>query len=349
MVNFAIIGCGRISGKHIGAIKQTVGAKIVAVCDIVEERAKKTASELGCKHYTDYNLLLQDPMIDVVNLCTPSGLHPEMTVKAARSGKSVVCEKPIAMIMSDASKMINECRQNKVSLFIIKQNRYNPPIVSLKKAIDEGRFGRIFLANVTVRWSRDQKYYDQDAWRGKILTDGGVLLNQTSHHIDMLRWLMGDVESVICKKATYAHDIETEDTAVAIFKFKNGAMATFEGTTCTFPRDLEGSISVLGEKGSAKVGGFAMNKMDVWQFTDMKEEDSEITHAITNPPNVYGFGHIPFMFDVVKSLQANKAPKIDGEEGIKTLKVIIAMLKSAKLGREVFVDEITNEDNTYYY
>ncbi|MGV8142513.1 MAG: Gfo/Idh/MocA family protein [Candidatus Pacearchaeota archaeon] len=349
MVNFGIVGCGRISGKHIGAIKQTIGAKIIAVCDINEERAKKTAQELGCKYYTDYNLLLQDPMIDVVNICTPSGLHPEMTIKAAKAGKNVVCEKPIALTMKDAHDMVEECKKNRVSLFIVKQNRYNPPIVSLKKAIDEGRFGRIFLANVTVRWSRGQDYYDQDAWRGKIISDGGVLLNQTSHHIDMLRWLLGDVESVICKKATYGHNIETEDTAIAIFKFKNGAMATFEGTTCTFPRDLEGSISVLGEKGSVKVGGFAMNKMDVWQFTESKEEDHSLVHSITNPPNVYGFGHIPFMFDVVKSLQSNNSPKIDGDEGLRTLKVIIAMLKSAKLGKEVFVDEIKSDDDTYYY
>lgn len=349
MVNFGIVGCGRVSGKHIGALKQIVGARIIAVCDTNAERAKKAAIECACKEYTDYESFLVDPMIDVVDICTPSGMHPEMAIKAAQAKKHIVCEKPIALTMKDAAEMINECKKNKVSLFIVKQNRYNPPIVHLKKAIDEGRFGRIFLGNVTVRWSRGQNYYDQDSWRGKINSDGGVLLNQTSHHIDMLHWLLGDVESVICKKATFAHEIETEDTAIAMLKFRSGAIATYEGTTCTFPKDLEGSISILGENGSAKVGGFAMNKMDVWQFNDTKEEDKDIMHSITNPPNVYGFGHLPLLKQVVESLRANKEPKIDGEEGSKSLRVIIAMLKSAKLNREVFIDEINNDDGNYYY
>jgi len=349
MVNFGIIGCGRVSGKHIDALKQIVGAKIVAVCDINEEKAQKAAIQAGCKYYTNYDELLSDQIIDVVNICTPSGMHPEMTIKAARAGKSIVCEKPIALTMKDASAMIKECKQNRVSLFVVKQNRYNPPIVHLKEAIDKGRFGRIFLANITVRWSRGQDYYDQDAWRGKILSDGGVLLNQTSHHIDMIRWLLGDVSSVICKKATFAHEIETEDTAIALLKYKNGAIATYEGTTCAFPRDLEGSISILGEKGSVKIGGFAMNKVDVWQFAEPHAIDEHIVHSITNPPNVYGFGHLPMLKEVVRSLQANQEPKIDGEEGSKSLRVIIAMLKSAKLNKEVFVDEISDEDVNYYY
>ncbi len=349
MVNFGIVGCGRVSGKHISALKQIVGARITAVCDISEERAKKAAVETGSKCYLSYDEMLKDPMVDAINICTPSGLHPEMTIKAARAGKHIVCEKPIALKMKDAKNMLEECKKARVSLFVVKQNRYNPPILHLKKAIRDGRFGRIFLANVTVRWSRGQDYYDRDAWRGKIVHDGGVLLNQTSHHIDMLQWLVGEIDSVICKKATFAHNIETEDTAVAVLKFKNGAIGTFEGTTCTFPKDLEGSISILGEKGSVKVGGFAMNKMETWQFKEPIAEDNEIVHSITNPPNVYGFGHSPLLQEVVTSLRANQGPKIDGEEGAKSLKAIIAMLKSAKLNREVFLDEITDDDDEHYY
>ncbi len=349
MVNFAIVGCGRVSGKHIDSLKQIVGAKIVAVCDVNEEKAKKASTQAGCKYYTDYNDLLKDSNIDVVNICTPSGMHPEMTIQAAKAGKNVVCEKPIALTMKDAHAMVQECKKNRVSLFVVKQNRYNPAIVQLKEAIEKGRFGRIFLANATVRWSRGQDYYDQDSWRGKISSDGGVLLNQTSHHIDMLQWLIGEITSVICRKATFAHEIETEDTAIALLKYKNGAIATYEGTTCAFPRDLEGSISILGEKGSVKIGGFAMNKVDVWQFSEPYAIDEHIIHSMTNPPNVYGFGHLPMLKEVVKSLQANQEPKIDGEEGSKSLRVIIAMLKSAKTGKEIFVDEINDEDVNYYY
>ncbi|MBS3083556.1 Gfo/Idh/MocA family oxidoreductase [Candidatus Pacearchaeota archaeon] len=349
MVNFGIVGCGRISGKHIASLKQIPNAKIVAVCDINQERCMKAANECMCKSYSTYEEMLQDKDVEVVNILTPSGLHPTMAIQAAKAGKHVVCEKPIALTIKDANHMVLECEKAGVLFFTVKQNRYNPPIIHLKKAIDEGRFGRLFLANVTVRWSRDKNYYKQDAWRGTIKYDGGVLLNQTSHHIDMLQWMLGDVISVICKKANFFHDIEVEDSAVAILKFRNGAYATFEGTTCTFPRDMEGSISILGEKGSAKVGGFAMNKMEHWQFTEPKEEDQDIIHTITNPPNVYGFGHLPLLKSVVETITSRNVQRIDGDEGLKTLKIIIAMLKSAKENREVFLKELNNEDEVYYY
>ncbi|MFH1307823.1 MAG: Gfo/Idh/MocA family oxidoreductase [archaeon] len=348
MVNFAIVGCGRVSGKHISSLKQIPKAKIVAVCDTKESRAIEVAKDCQCKCYFDYDEMLRNPEIEVVNICAPTGMHAEMTVKAAKADKHIVCEKPIALTMKDATEMIKACKENNVKLFIVKQNRYNPPIMHLKKAIEVGRFGKIYIANTTIRWSRNQQYYDQDEWRGTILQDGGVLMNQTAHHTDMLRWLVGDVESVFCKKDTFAHKIETEDSAVAVLKFKNGAIGTYEGTTCTFPKDLKGSISVLGERGSVEIGGFAMNKMDIWQFSETLPEDAEIVHTITNPPNVYGYGHLPLLQEVVECIHKGVPEKISGDDAKETLRLIVAMLKSAKENKEVRLDEISNEDDNYY-
>jgi UDP-N-acetyl-2-amino-2-deoxyglucuronate dehydrogenase len=331
-VNFAIIGCGRIFSKHASAISDLENAKLVAVCDVVEEKAKKMAEEYKCDYFTDYKEMLKQPAIDVVSVCTPSGFHCEMTLNSARSKKHVVTEKPMAMNMKEAREMVKVCKEEGVKLFVVKQNRYNTPIKEMKKALDEGRFGKLFLGNIKVHWTRPQEYYDQDEWRGTRARDGGVLMNQASHHVDMLRWMMGEPQSIVGFCSTMTHDIESEDTAVAIVKFKNGAFATIETTTSIFPKNIEGSISVFGDAGSAKVGGTAMNKIDVWEFKDNKETKETMEKFSTNPPNVYGFGHQEYFKDVVKSILEDLDPVVDGNEGLKSLELIEGIYTSIEMG-----------------
>jgi len=346
-IRFGLIGCGRVSRKHIDAIKKIPGAEIVSVCDIVEEKAKKLADEIGCRPYTDYKEFLKSSM-EVVNICTPPSTHAKIVEDVAKFGRNIICEKPIAIRMSEAKKMIDVCKKFKVKLFIVKQNRYNLPIIKLKEAISKKRFGDFFFLNTTIRWSRGQDYYDQDKWRSEKNGGGGVILNQSSHHIDMLHYLGGEIESVNCIKKTFAHNIEVEDGSVVIFKFKSGALGTYEGTTCTFPKDTEGSISILGKKGSVKIGGFAMNKVDLWNFDEELPKDKEIKNMITNPPNIYGFGHFDMLKEIVNCLRNNKKSILEGDEIIESLRIMMAMQKSAKENREVLISEITDKDDNYY-
>ncbi|MBD3252117.1 gfo/Idh/MocA family oxidoreductase [Candidatus Pacearchaeota archaeon] len=347
-IKFGLIGCGRVSKKHLDSIKLIDDAELKAVCDIVEERARDVSEKMGCEYYTDYKELLKDDEIEVVNVCTPPSEHEEMVVNCAKSKKHIICEKPMSLRLLEAKNMIEACRHNNIRLFIVKQNRYNLPIKKLKEAINNERFGDLFFLNATVRWSRDQNYYDRDPWR-KLKNGGcGVLMNQTSHHLDMLYYLGGEIESVNCYKKTFAHDVEVEDGAVAVIKFKNGALGTFEGSTCAFPKDIEGSISILGRKGSVKIGGFAMNKVDFWMFDDRGKEDEEMNYLITNPPNVYGFGHFDLIREVINCLKNEKDSELDGDKVIESLKLIIAMQRSAKENREVFLSEFNEEDGEYY-
>ncbi len=338
-LNFAVIGCGRIARKHIPIIDQLENANLVAVCDIKEERAKKWAGEYNVPYYTNYfEMLDKEKSIDVVNILTPSGSHAKITIDVAQYGKHVVVEKPMALKLEDADKMITECDKNGSRLFVVKQNRYNLPVQKLREALEHGRFGKLVLGTVRVRWSRDQAYYDMDPWRGTWAQDGGVLTNQASHHIDLLEWMMGDVESVFAKTTTALMNIEVEDTGVAILKFTNGALGLIEATVCTRPNDLEGSISILGEKGTVEIAGFAVNKIRVWQFVDKKPEDEEIIREYNqNPPDVYGFGHYEYLKNVIDSIMNNKHALVDGLEGRKSLELINAIYESVETGKEVFL------------
>lgn len=337
-IKFGIIGCGKVSSKHIEALNKLKNAKLVAICDNNKKKVDILTSKYNVKSYYDYNSILNDQDINVICICTPSGLHAQMAIDAAKAGKHVITEKPMALSLEDADKTIEECKNNNVRLFVIKQNRYNPPIQQLKRALDEKRFGKLVLINTTVRWCRPQEYYDQDAWRGTIEMDGGVLMNQASHHIDLVRWLGGDVKSVFAKIAIQTHNINVEDTGLVLLKFKNGALGVIEATTCAYPKNLEGSITVLGEKGSVKVGGPVVNKLEMWEFKDYRNDDEVYTkHSIT-PPNVYGFGHIEVYKNIIGSLINNKDPLIDGIEGRKTLQLILAIYESARTGKEVFLD-----------
>src|SRR5687768_10582381 len=260
----AFSGCGRISKNHFEAIAKIDGLELAAVTDTDTERAERAGAEWNVPHFTSYEKMLAETKADIVAIATPSGLHPAQGIAAARAGMHVVTEKPMAISLTGADELVKACDAAGVHLFVVKQNRLNPPVQLLKRAIDRGRFGRIFLANCTVRWARPQEYYDQAPWRGTWEFDGGAFMNQASHYVDLIQWLVGPVESVIAKTATLARRIETEDTGVAVLKFRSGALGTIEVTMLTYPRNLEGSITILGERGTVKIGGTAVNKVEHW-------------------------------------------------------------------------------------
>jgi UDP-N-acetyl-2-amino-2-deoxyglucuronate dehydrogenase len=254
---------------------------------------------------------------------------------AARAGKHVICEKPMAIDLAGADALVQACDEAGVHLFVVKQNRLNPPIQLLRRAIDKGRFGRIYLANTTVRWTRPQEYYDQAPWRGTWEFDGGAFMNQASHYVDLIQWLVGPVESVMAKTATLARRIETEDTGVAILKFRSGALGVIEVTMLTYPRNLEGSITILGEKGTVKIGGTAVNRVEHWAFAEYDDDDKLVESASTNPPTVYGYGHRGYYANVLAVLLGKARPDTDGRAGRKSLELILGIYESARSGREV--------------
>jgi UDP-N-acetyl-2-amino-2-deoxyglucuronate dehydrogenase len=279
--------------------------------------------------------MLKEADADVVTIATPSGLHAEQGVAAARAGKHVVMEKPMAISLTGADALVQACDKAGVQLFVVKQNRLNPPIQLLKRAIDRDRFGRIYLASCTVHWARPQEYYDQAPWRGTWEFDGGAFMNQASHYVDLIQWLMGPVESVMAKTATLARRIETEDSGVAVLKFRSGALGSIQVTMLAYPRNLEGSITVLGEKGSVKIGGTAVNKVENWQFAEYDDDDKMVEASETSPPNVYGLGHQGYYRNVLSVLRGEARPDTDGRAGRKSLELILGIYESAKTGREV--------------
>ncbi len=340
MLKFALVGCGRIAKRHseLLGLDQIENAKLVAVCDTVEHKAKAISEKFDIPYHTDMNEMMEKEDIDVIVILTESGYHAKHVINLAQYKKHMVVEKPMALTLDDADKMIHTCDENGCKLFIVKQNRFNLPVIKLKEAMDQGRFGKLVLGTVRVRWCRPQEYYDMDSWRGTWAYDGGVLTNQASHHIDLLEWVMGEVESVFAKSVTALSNIEVEDTAVVTVKFRNGALGIIEATTATRPKDLEGSISVLGEKGSVEIGGFAVNEMKTWSFSTKKSEDDEVIEKYSvNPPNVYGFGHKAYYDHVIDSILNNRKQLVDGLEGRKSLELISAIYESIETGREVFL------------
>jgi len=340
VLRFALVGCGRIAKRHSELLgyNQIENTSLVAVCDIDEEKAKKIGEQFSVPYYTNMDEMMQKESIDVVSVLTESGFHAKHVINLAKYGKHIVVEKPMALTLDDADEMIQACDENGCKLFIVKQNRFNVPVVKLKEAMNQKRFGKLVLGTVRVRWCRTQEYYDQDDWRGTWAMDGGVLTNQASHHIDLLEYMMGDVESVFAKGTTALVNIEAEDTAIVTLKFKNGALGIIEATTAVRPKDLEGSISILGETGTVEIGGFAVNKMLHWNFTHKKEGDNEVMEKYSvNPPNVYGFGHQAYYEHVVESILNNKKHLVDGLVGRKSLELISAIYESIETGKEVFL------------
>lgn len=339
-IKFVLLGCGRICNKHIEAIKINNDAELVAVCDIKEELAKEVGEREGIPYYTSYDDMLNVEDVDVVSILTPSGMHPKHTIDIVKKYKKhIVCEKPMALRLDDSDEMIRVCDEFGVKLFVVKQNRFNLPVMKLKEAINNNKFGKLVLGTVRVRWARHQRYYDQDHWRGTWGLDGGVITNQASHHIDLLEYMLGDPVSVMAKTGTYLVDIEADDTAAAIIKFNNGALGIVEATTATRPKDLEGSLSVLGEKGSVVIEGFSVNKIKTWNFENESdtERESVLKEHSENPPNVYGFGHNRYIDHVIKCIKDDKKALVDGFEGRKSLELINAMYESAETGKEVFL------------
>ncbi len=331
----ALVGCGRISKNHFEAIDRVDGLTLAAVCDAVEPRARAAGEGNGVPWFTSYEQMLATAACDVVTVCTPSGLHPRHGILAAEAGKHVVTEKPMAISLEAADALVDACDRAGVHLFVVKQNRLNPPIQLLKRAIDKGRFGRLWTANCTVRWTRPQDYYDQAPWRGTWEFDGGAFMNQASHYVDLIQWLVGPVESVVAKTATLARRIEAEDSGVAVIKFRSGALGTIEVTMLTYPKNLEGSITILGETGTVKIGGTAVNKVEHWMFADYDDDDKLVEAATTNPPNVYGFGHEAYYRNVLAVLRGEAPPETDGRAGRKSLELILGIYESARTGRDV--------------
>lgn len=338
MLRIALIGCGRIARRHAELLsrEQVRDAKLVAVCDIVADRARQFGEAYSVPWYIDMHEMAATEPIDVFVVLTPSGLHAESVVALAPYRKHIVVEKPMALTLDDADEMIRTCDQGRIKLFVVKQNRFNVPVVKLREAVVAGRLGRLVLGTVRVRWCRTQEYYDQDPWRGTWALDGGVLSNQASHHVDLLEWMMGPVESVFAKSTTALVNIEAEDTAVVVLSFRSGALGIIEATTAARPIDMEGSLSLLGEEGAVEIGGFAMNEMKFWKFSRKEPGDEEVFAKYSvNPPNVYGFGHQAYYQYVVDCITRETPHLVDGLEGRKSLELISAIYESIETGREI--------------
>ena len=334
-VRVALLGCGRISKNHLEALGKVDGLRLVAVADSDLSRAEAVSAEQGVPAFGGLEEMLAAVPCDLVAICTPSGLHPQHGIIAARHGRHVLTEKPMAISLEAADQLVQACDAAAVHLFVVKQNRLNPPIQLLKRAVDKGRFGRLYMANVTVRWTRPQEYYDAEPWRGTWEFDGGAIMNQASHYVDLMQWLVGPVESVMARTATQARRIEAEDSGAAIMRFRSGALGVLEVSVLTYPRNLEGSITLLGEKGSVKIGGTAVNRVEHWSFADYDDDDKLIDAANTTPPTVYGFGHEGYYRNVLSVLRGEAKAETDGRAGRKSLELILGIYESARTGHEV--------------
>lgn len=335
ITRFALVGCGSIASKHVEAIARIDSAAIAAVCDHDANTAKTMGSKLNVPWFTDPAAMSEAVAFEVFSILTPSGDHARQVLELARFRRHFVVEKPMALRIQDADKMIAACDTLGSKIFVVKQNRYNPPVVALKAALDSGRLGKPVMGTVRLRWARHQAYYDARPWRGTWAQDGGVLTNQAAHHIDMLLWLMGEVESVMAMTATRLANIEAEDTGAAILRFVSGAVGIIEATTATRPRDLEGSLSILGEHGTVEIGGFYMNEMKTWNFTSPTPEDADVLRNCGNVPSIPAWNHEQYLRGVIDHLRDGTSGMVDGLQGRKSLELISAIYESAETGREV--------------
>lgn len=337
-IRFSIIGCGRISYRHIEAIAQNPKAELVSLCDLNLEKAAERNAGVGVKIYQDYNKMLEKEEIDVVCINTPSGMHAEHAMDVIdKYKKHVVIEKPVSLSIQEGLELIETAKKNNVKLFVVHQNRFNKAILKIKSAIDSNLFGKIALGTVRIRWSRGQVYYDRDPWRGTWALDGGALTNQAIHHLDLLQWLVGGVYSVSAIGATQLVKVEVEDTACAWLKFKNGALGIVEVTTAARPlnKDLEASISILGENGVVIVEGASVNKLSTWTFNKI-----DLSEYSEDPPNVYGFGHNQIINNVVSVLSGEGEPLVRGEDAMNSIRLLHALYRSIETGgKEVFLDD----------
>lgn len=341
-IKYALIGAGRISANHIAAVKELGALEFAGICDIVPAHIKTTLQKAGdcqdVKTYTDYRELIDEQQPELVAIATDSGLHAQIGLYCLSHGCNVIIEKPMAMSIFDADRLIECAQKHHRVLGVCHQNRYNKSMQRIHLAISEGRFGQISHMAAHVRWSRDKNYYDQAPWRGRWHSDGGCLMNQCIHNADLMCWLLGDIDEVFAYTANRQHDyIEGEDLGLALVKAKSGAYGLFEGTVNVFPRNLEETFYVFGEKGTAKADGASVNLISEWKFADSApgEEDEIMRACRETPPNIYGFGHTRLYQDVIAAIQNGTKPLIDGVEGKKALELILALYKSKKTGLPV--------------
>lgn len=335
-IRFALVGCGRISKNHIESLKKHAkDAELVAVCDVDAGALAAAKEAAGARGFARYEDLLEKADADVVVLATPSGLHAEQTIRAAQAGRHVITEKPMATRWQDGKRMVAACDAAGVRLFVVKQNRRNATLQLLKRALEDGRFGRIYMVTVNVFWNRPQSYYDSAKWRGTWEFDGGAFMNQASHYVDLLDWMIGPVESVQAYTATLARNIEVEDTGVMTLRWRSGALGTMSVTMLAYPKNFEGSITVFGERGTVRIGGVAVNEIQHWEFADKRPEDEQVRQASYQTTSVYGFGHPLYYENVIKSLRGEAEPETDGREGLRSLELLIATYLAARDGRRV--------------
>ncbi|HET8635194.1 MAG TPA: Gfo/Idh/MocA family oxidoreductase [Gemmatimonadales bacterium] len=335
-IRFAVVGCGRISANHFSALERHAErADLVAVCDIDPAALARAGGRTGARGFQSLDALLAGSDADVIVLATPSGLHSSQAVRCAAAGRHVVTEKPMATRWQDGKAMVTACDRAGVQLFVVKQNRRNATLQLLKRAVAADRFGRIFMVNVNVFWSRPQEYYDSAPWRGTWEFDGGAFMNQASHYVDLLDWLIGPVESVQAYTATLARHIQVEDTGVVSIRWRTGALGSMNVTMLTYPKNYEGSITIIGERGTVKVGGVAVNRIDHWEFADSHPDDAKVADASYETTSVYGFGHPAYYENVIQSLRGEAVPDTDGREGLNSLEILIATYLSARDGRRV--------------
>lgn len=327
-LRFAMIGCGRVAGNHLNALQELPGAKIAAVCDIVPERARQYGEQFGVPWYEDYHEMLRKEQVDVVNVITPSGMHPSHVVDVIRQHrKHIVVEKPLAMKLSDLDLMRTAADEAKVKIFPVYQNRYNKAVQAVKAELTKGALGKIALASMRLHWCRPQRYYNLSPWRGTWSMDGGSYTNQGIHYLDLLLFLNGDVVKVSSEIATQLVTIEVEDTGVAVLRFANGSIGTIESTTTHRPDDKEASITLLGENGNCTLAGLAANQLASWSL------DPSLCEKVGEKiPNAYGFGHKPFLADVIADLQGVRPHPVSFEEGTRAIRLLNALYRSAEDG-----------------
>ena len=335
-IRVAVVGCGRISNNHFEAIqKHSERVELVGVCDTDATALEAAVLRTGAPGFKNLSLLLEKTTADLVILATPSGLHPEQTVQAAQAGRHVMTEKPMATRWHDGQRMVKACDEANVRLFVVKQNRLNATLQLLKRAVEQKRFGRIYMVNINVFWTRPQAYYDSAAWRGTWEYDGGAFMNQASHYVDLLDWLIGPIESVQAYTGTLERNIQVEDSGVLNVRWRSGALGSMNVTMLTYPKNMEGSITILGEKGTVRVGGVAVNEIQQWDFAEPHEDDDKVKAASYETTSVYGFGHPLYYNNVINTLRGEAEPEADGREGLKALEVLIAVYLSARDGKRV--------------
>lgn len=335
-IRFALVGCGRIAANHFNAILQhQARCELVGVCDIDPAALAAAAAQTGARPYRNLADMLARSDADACIVATPSGLHPEQAIQIAAAGRHVITEKPMATRWEDGKRMVAACDAAGVRMFVVKQNRRNATLQLLKSAVDKKRFGRIYMVNLNVFWTRPDAYYNSAKWRGTWEYDGGAFMNQASHYVDLIDWIVGPVESLQAYTATLARDIEVEDTGVISLRWRNGALGSMNVTMLTYPRNLEGSITILGEHGTVRIGGVAVNEVQQWEFATPDEDDLLVRDASYQTTSVYGFGHPLYYDNVIKVLRGEAEPETDGREGLKSLEVLVAAYMSARDGRRV--------------